>query len=187
MASPVTSSWESTHDTAAVMANLDLVITSDTSVAHLAGALGRPTWVALKSVPELRNTLANPELDRREKSSIVEQILGGADVLVCNFVLLTIEKGRATELEQIHQEFEALVAAEQGRLNVELTTAIDLTDDEASAILRQIEQSSGRSVEATRTVDPDLIGGMVLQAGSLRVDASVKGRLETLRHELARR
>jgi F-type H+-transporting ATPase subunit delta len=142
---------------------------------------------ALKSVPELRNTLANPELDRREKSAIVEQILGGADVLVRNFVLLTIEKGRSNELEQIYDELEALVAAEQGRLNVELTTAIELTEDEASAILRQIEQSSGRSVEATRKVDADLLGGIVLRAGSLRVDASVRGRLETLRHQLSRR
>jgi F-type H+-transporting ATPase subunit delta len=142
---------------------------------------------ALAAVPELRTTLANPELDTKEKSAIVEQILGGADELVRNFVLLTIEKGRAGELEQIHEELDALVAAEQGRLDVELTTAIELTEEEAGSIVRQIEQSSGRSVEATRKVDPRLIGGIVLQAGSLRVDASVKGRLETLRHELARR
>ncbi len=142
---------------------------------------------ALTAVPELRGALANPELDVREKSGIVEQILGDADELVRNFVLLAIEKGRAGELEQIQEELDALVAAEQGRLNVELTTAIELSDEEAGAILRQIEQSSGRSVEATRKVDPDLIGGIVLQAGSLRVDASVKGRLETLRHELMRR
>ena len=142
---------------------------------------------ALTAVPELRSMLANPELDTKEKSAIVEQILGGADELVRNFVLLTIAKGRAGELDQIYEELQALVAVEQGRLNVELTTAIELSDEEASSILRQIEQSSGRSVEATRKVDPDLIGGIVLQAGSLRVDASVKGRLETLRHELARR
>ena len=142
---------------------------------------------ALTAVPELRSMLANPELDTQEKSAIVEQILGGADELVRNFVLLTIEKGRAGELEDIYEELDALVAVEQGRLNVELTTAIDLSDEEAASILRQIEHSSGRTVEATRKVDPDLIGGIVLQAGSLRVDASVKGRLETLRHELARR
>jgi F-type H+-transporting ATPase subunit delta len=51
----------------------------------------------------------------------------------------------------------------------------------------KIEQASGRTVEATRSVDPDLIGGMILQAGSLRVDASVRGRLERLRRELVTR
>ena len=64
-------------------------------------------------------------------------------------------------------------------------TAVELSDDEASEIVRQIEQSSGRRVEATRRVDPDLLGGVVLQVGSLRLDASLRGRLERLRRELA--
>jgi F-type H+-transporting ATPase subunit delta len=50
--------------------------------------------------------------------------------------------------------------------------------------VRQIEEATGRSVEATRRVDPSLIGGLVLQADSLRVDASVRGRLNRLREEL---
>ena len=82
-------------------------------------------------------------------------------------------------------EFQALVDRAQGRVAVELTTAYELSDDEAASIVAQIEQASGRTVEATRRVDPDLVGGMILQAGSLRVDASVRGRLERLRHELA--
>jgi F-type H+-transporting ATPase subunit delta len=70
---------------------------------------------------------------------------------------------------------------------VELTTAHELSDAEASAIVDKIEKASGRTVEATRTVDPDLIGGLILQAGSLRVDASVRGRLDRLRRELVSR
>jgi F-type H+-transporting ATPase subunit delta len=70
------------------------------------------------------------------------------------------------------------------RLTVELTTANELTDDEASEIVRQIEKASGRPVDASRSVDPSLIGGIVLQAGSMRVDASVRGRLERLRRQL---
>ena len=54
-----------------------------------------------------------------------------------------------------------------------------------AAIVGKIEQASGRTVEATRKVDASLIGGLILQAGSLRVDASVRGRLERLRRELA--
>jgi len=65
-------------------------------------------------------------------------------------------------------------------------TARELTDSEAEAILKQIEEAAGRKVEATRNVDPDLVGGIVLQAGTLRVDASVRGRLERLRHELVK-
>ena len=142
---------------------------------------------AIAEVPELRRVLANPELDPREKGAVLEQILGDADELVRNFVLLVSEKGRAGELEEMYDELDALVAAEQKRLNVELTTAYELSEAEAASILKKIEQASGRTVEATRKVDPGLIGGIVLQAGSLRVDASVRGRLNRLRHELVTR
>jgi F-type H+-transporting ATPase subunit delta len=79
------------------------------------------------------------------------------------------------------------MAVEERRLNVELTTAYELSDEDARALLKQIEDASGRKVEAKRNVDTSLIGGFVLQAGSMRVDASVRGRLEGLRHELVRR
>lgn len=139
---------------------------------------------AIADVPELRNVLSNPELDAADKAAVLGDVLADADELTRNFVLLVTEKGRAAELEEIYREFDALVAAEARRLTVELTTAFELSEDEAASILKKIEAASGRSVEATRTVDPSLIGGIVLQAGSLRVDASVRGRLERLRHEL---
>ena len=83
-------------------------------------------------------------------------------------------------------ELDVLVAADQRILDVELTTATELSDKEFSRILGQIEDASGRKVQASRKVDPDLIGGLVLQAGSMRLDASVRGRLERLRHDLTR-
>jgi F-type H+-transporting ATPase subunit delta len=96
------------------------------------------------------------------------------------------EKGRAGELGQIAREFERLIAIEERRLTVELTTARELTDDEAKEIVEQIERAAGRTVEATRSVDPEILGGIVLQAGSYRADASVRGRLERLRQTLVR-
>jgi F-type H+-transporting ATPase subunit delta len=142
---------------------------------------------AIGDVPELRRLLENPELDPQQKAGVLGEILGDADELVRNFVLLVSEKGRAGEIEEIYAELDALVAAEQRRLLVELTTAYELSDDEAASIVEKIEQSSGRTVEATRTVDPSLIGGIVLQVGSHRLDASLKGRLNRLRHELVTR
>ena len=139
---------------------------------------------ATEEVPQLRAVLRNPQLDPKTKAGLLEQVLGEGDELLRNFVLLAVEKGRAGELGEIHREFERLAAREERRLTVELTTAYELSEEEAGAILDQIESASGRKVEATRTVDPSLIGGVVLQAGSLRVDASVRGRLERLRREL---
>ena len=112
--------------------------------------------------------------------------MGDEEKLFKNFILVVAEKGRAGELDEIAREFERLIAREERRLTVELTTARELTDDEAQAIVAQIEKAAGRKVEATRSVDPDLVGGIVLQAGSHRADASVRGRLERLRQELVR-
>jgi F-type H+-transporting ATPase subunit delta len=142
---------------------------------------------AARDVPELGALLRDPELDPRAKGQALDEVLGEADELVRNFLLLLVEKGRATQLDEIEREFEALVAAEERRLEVDLTTAVELSDEEARDIVRQIEQAAGRTVEATRSVDPALIGGIVLQAGTLRVDASVRGRLERLRHDLVTR
>jgi F-type H+-transporting ATPase subunit delta len=138
-------------------------------------------------MPELRAVLRNPQLDPRAKSGVLDDLLGGADELLRNFLLLTAEKGRVGEIEAMAAEFERLMAREERRLTVELTTAKELSGDEFREIVGQIERASGRTVDATRQVDPDLIGGLVLQAGSLRLDASVRGRLERLRHELVRR
>jgi F-type H+-transporting ATPase subunit delta len=141
---------------------------------------------AVADVPELRAMLRNPQLEPHAKAGVLEDLLGGADQLLRNFLMLAAEKGRIGEIDEIGREFERLVAREERRLTVELTTAKTLTDDEAESILAQIEQASGRKVEATQRVDPDLIGGIVLRAGSLQVDASVRGRLERLRNELAK-
>jgi len=140
---------------------------------------------AVREVPELRALLRDPQLDPRAKISALKEILAGADELVRNFILLLTERGRAAELEETQQEFERLVDAETGRLSLELATAVELSEEEAGKIVEQIEQASGRTVDATRRVDPDLLGGVVLQVGSLRLDASLRGRLERLRRELA--
>ena len=139
---------------------------------------------AVHDVPELRAVLRNPQIDARTKAGVLQDLLGDADELVRNFLLLTAEKGRIGEIEEIAREFERLVARQERRIAVELTTAYELSDDEANSLIRQIEEASGRKVDATRHVDPTLIGGLVLQAGSLRLDASVRGRLNRLRREL---
>jgi F-type H+-transporting ATPase subunit delta len=140
---------------------------------------------AIDEVPELDVLLENPEVESRVKADVLEQILGGSDELVRNFVRIVVEKGRAGEIRAIAEEFEALVAEQARVLDVEVTTASELSDAEFGRIVADIEKRSGRAVQASRTVDPNLIGGIVLQAGSMRLDASVRGRLDRLRQELA--
>jgi len=140
---------------------------------------------AVDEVSELGAFLRNPEVDPAGKAGVLEEISQGADELARNFLRLVAEKGRAGEIAEMSAELEALVARAQNRLTVELQTAHELSDEEAASIVKTIEEASGREVDATRSVDADLIGGIVLQVGSFRADGSVRGRLERLRHELA--
>ncbi len=140
---------------------------------------------SLDDVPVLRAFLRNPQIESAGKADVLEQVTAGGDELVRNFVRLVAEKGRGGELAEINAELEVLVARSQNRLTVELTTAYELSDADARSIVEMIEKASGRTIEATRSVDPSLIGGVVLQIGSHRADGSVRGRLERLRHELA--
>ena len=139
----------------------------------------------LHEVPELDALLRNPQLDPGTKSEVLDKLTADSDELVRNFLRVVAARGRGGQIEEIVREFDSLYAAEEQVLNVELSTAYELSDDDAREIIGQIEKASGRTVEATRSVDPDLIGGIVLKAGSLRVDSSVRGRLNRLRRELA--
>jgi F-type H+-transporting ATPase subunit delta len=142
---------------------------------------------ALGESAELQAFLGNPQVEPSAKAGVLVELATGADDLVRNALRLLAEKGRAGEIASTYAEFRVFVDRARRRVAVELTTAHELTDEEARAIVSKIEQASGRTVEATRSVDPDLIGGMILQAGSLRVDASVRGRIERLRRELVTR
>jgi F-type H+-transporting ATPase subunit delta len=138
----------------------------------------------VEQVPELQALLENPELDRREKASLLDQLVGDVDELVRNFLQILVEKGRIGEVAEISREFEALVADAQGILDVDVTTAVELSEQEFNDLVDRIGKASGRQVRASRAVDPDLVGGLVLQVGSRRLDASIRGRLNRLRQEL---
>lgn len=141
----------------------------------------------LAELPQLRSVIGNPQVDAGSKAAVLEAAVEEPDELVSNFLRLVAEKGRAGSLEGIRAAFDEIVSRAQGQLTVTLTTAYELSENEAKDIVGRIEQASGRKVEAVQKVDPDLIGGIVLQAGSLRADASVRGRLDRLALELSSR
>lgn len=142
---------------------------------------------AVESSPELRSLLRNPQIEAHVKREALAAALDEADELVRNLLLLLAEKGRVGEVADVQQELERLIAREERVLALDLTTAVELSDEEAEQVIRTIEEASGRRVEASRTVDPGIIGGIVIQAGSQRLDASVRGRLDQLRQELTAR
>jgi F-type H+-transporting ATPase subunit delta len=142
---------------------------------------------AVEASDELRDFLRNPQIEPGVKRQVLESVLEGAAEPFVNFARLLAEKNRAADAADVHREFERLIAEEERVLELELTTAVELSDEEAAKIIDEFERAAGRKVEATRDVDPSLIGGLVVQAGSVRLDASVRGRLDQLREELTTR
>jgi F-type H+-transporting ATPase subunit delta len=139
---------------------------------------------AVEGSDDLRGFVRNPQLEPQAKRGALEEMLEGADELFLNFIRLLVEKDRVAEIEDVYVEWTRLLARQERILELELQTAVELSDQEAAKVVEQIEKASGRKVVASRTVDPDLIGGLVVQAGSVRLDASVRGRFEQLREEL---
>jgi F-type H+-transporting ATPase subunit delta len=139
---------------------------------------------AVAGSDDLRRFLRNPQLEPQAKLTTLEDLLEGSDEILLNFIRLLVEKDRIAEVEDVHEEWTRLLARQERILELELQTAVELDDEEAAKVVEQIENASGRKVVASRTVDPDLIGGLVVQAGSVRLDASVRGRLDQLREEL---
>src|SRR5438477_9578703 len=89
---------------------------------------------ATAEVPELRELLRNPQVDPRARAAALDDVLGDADELVRNFLRLLSEKGRSGQVEEIQRELERLAAAEERRLEVELTTAYELSDEDERRI-----------------------------------------------------
>ena len=135
---------------------------------------------------ELRSVLDNPEIDTRAKKGAVAALAEGAHPLVANFLQVLIDRGRITDIEEIAQAFQERVARAEDRLEVEAVTAIPLPDDLRARIVEQIQQKTGSAVDLTESVDPDIVGGLVLRIGGSVVDGSVRHRIDELREALSR-
>ena len=128
----------------------------------------------------------SPYFSSEEKVQSLGRALDDADPIVVNFLGVLIEKHRMPAIFRIRQRFEALWQAENKVLPVQITSAVQLSDDTVRSIGDRIGERTGRKVELTSEVDPDILGGLVLQVGNNVLDASIRNRLENLRKQVAR-
>jgi ATP synthase F1 delta subunit len=133
---------------------------------------------------ELRSALGNPEIDPARKRAIVAALSEGAHPHITNLLQVLVDRGRITELPEIAAAFQARVARAESRLDVEAVTAIPLPADLRERIITTISEKTGQSVTLTESVDPDIVGGLVLKVGEAVVDGSVRSRIDDLRRDL---
>ena len=141
---------------------------------------------ALDGSREFQTFFFSPYFSTEEKKEGLHKAVTGADESVANFLELLLENHRMPVVFRVRRDFDRLWEEENKLLPVQITSAVELDPSVADRIGDEIGRQTGRTVELTSTVDPDVIGGLVLRVGNLVMDASVRGRLERLRKEVAR-
>jgi len=135
---------------------------------------------------ELAVFFFSPYFSTDEKKEGLRRAVTGADESFTNFLELLVEKHRMPVIFRIRRAYEALWDEERKLLPVQVTSAIDLDQKIAAAIGEKIGERTGRRVELTTRVEPDILGGIVVQVGNSILDASIRTRLEQLRKQVAR-
>jgi F-type H+-transporting ATPase subunit delta len=128
----------------------------------------------------------SPYFSSAEKIEGVKRAIVDADPEFVNFLELLIEKHRMPEVFRIRREFEELWKEENKRIDVTVTSAVELDPAVVEKIGEEIERQVGRKVELASRVDEGILGGIVLQVGNMVLDASISNRLEKLRKSVAR-
>ena len=141
---------------------------------------------ALDGSRELQTFFFSPYFSTEEKKQGLDKAVEGEDDVVRNFLAVLIENHRMPALFRIRRELDAMWREVNKLLPVQVTSAVELDEAVTRQIGEEIGRQTGRTVELTTTVDPDVLGGIVLRVGNSILDASIRTRLDRLRKQVAR-
>jgi F-type H+-transporting ATPase subunit delta len=141
---------------------------------------------ALSETRELQVFLFSPYFSTQEKKDGLERAVTGADPVVMNFLELLIEKHRTPAIFRIRARYDALWEEENRLLPVQITSAVQLDEAIVKQLGDRISEQTGRKVELSSSVEPDILGGIVVRVGNSVLDASVRNRLEQLRKQVVK-
>jgi len=127
----------------------------------------------------------SPYLSTEEKKDGLKRAISGAEPELINFLELLVDKQRMTEIFRIRRAFEELWKQENRRIDVTVTSAVELDPSVVEKIGQEVERQTGEEVDLSSKVDGDILGGIVLQVGNMVLDASIRSRLEKLRKSVA--
>jgi len=128
----------------------------------------------------------SPYFSTQEKKDGLHRAVDGADPSVLNFLELLLENHRMPAIFRIRRNFERLWEAHNRLLPVEVTSAVELDEQTVRGIGERIAEQTGRKVDLSANVEPDILGGIVVRVGNQVLDASIRNRLETLRKQVVR-
>jgi F-type H+-transporting ATPase subunit delta len=141
---------------------------------------------ALGEQHDLQVFFFSPYFSTTEKEEGLDRAIDGADEIFVNFLKLLIENHRMPVIFRTRRAYDALWEEENKLLPVSVTSAIELDKATVQQIGDRIAEQTGRKVELSATVEPEILGGIVVRVGNQVLDASVRNRLEQLRKQVAR-
>lgn len=140
---------------------------------------------AVEASEPFRRFLAGPQIGGDDKRAVVRAAFEGrVHPLVLRFLELLIERRREPLVRAVHQALRTLLDARANRRSATVTTATPADPATLEAIRQALERATGQQVELEERVDPALLGGLVVRTGDLVMDASLRSRLDVLRHRL---
>ena len=141
---------------------------------------------ALDSDRDLAVFFFSPYFSTQEKKDGLHRAITDADPVVVNFLELLIEKHRMPVVFRVRAEFDSLWEEENRLLPVTVTSAVELPKSTVKQIGDRISEQTERKVDLSATVDPDILGGIIVRVGNSVLDASIRNRLENFRKQVAR-
>jgi ATP synthase F1 delta subunit len=141
---------------------------------------------ALSETRELQVFFFSPYFSTQEKKDGLHRAVTDADPVVQNFLELLIEKHRMPVIFRTRANYDRMWEQENRLLPVHITSAVELDEGTVRQLGDRISEQTGRKVELSSRVEPDILGGIVVQVGNSVLDASVRNRLEQLRRQVAK-
>jgi F-type H+-transporting ATPase subunit delta len=143
---------------------------------------------ALQDSEELRMFFYGGQIPERQKRRALDGLTEGMKTSTTNFLKVLVDNGREEILDEVLARYEKLVKEHLGRIEVEVTTAVELSDDQRGRLKERLaEVLEGREIILETNVDPGLVGGAVFRYGGRMMDGSIRGRLESLREGMLER
>ena len=139
---------------------------------------------ALAADRAVLGSLLNPRLPQDAKKRVVATLLRDSDPLVRNAMLVLVDNGRLNLLHDVSVAFSELAAEQERILDIEVTTAVPMDNDQTGRLAEQIQAATGLRARLESRVDPNIIGGLVLRARGVLLDASVRRELDEIHRAL---
>lgn len=138
----------------------------------------------MKADKQFERLMTEKILSSEELKATVSKVLDGGNTYLISFIMTLIERNRMDEIMDMFLDFELGYKEKKNILEAEAVTAIEMTEEQIEQVKKELGEKYGKTIVLKTSVDPSIIGGMVLYIGNEMLDASVRAKFEGLKKQL---